>query len=124
MALAWSSLAAATADLHVVLDTDTAFLSASGSMPAYMRLMLSMSIVSDDTNCSVYSAIDAIILTGAMVNSDYVANGGDGYWMFAKARPVESKEPIDSEMVTDYIQRHSPLPRLQTGRLVILKKKK
>lgn len=51
---------------------------------------------------------------------EYMAQGGDDFKVLTGGKAVESEHPIDSEMLTEYVRRHSPLPKPQTGRLVIV----
>lgn len=53
-----------------------------------------------------------------VVLPEYIAKGGDFFDMLTKGRVVTSPEPVDAEMLSGYLSRHSPLPRPVTGRLV------
>ena len=52
---------------------------------------------------------------------EYLAKGGDGYTMLSKGLRVEAPDPLDTDVVTEYEQRHSPLPAPQTGRLKVIR---
>ncbi|MBO5491218.1 MAG: bifunctional metallophosphatase/5'-nucleotidase [Desulfovibrio sp.] len=53
-----------------------------------------------------------------VVVTSFLTMGGDFFDMLAKGRVVTSPEPVDAEMLSGYLSRHSPLPRPVTGRLV------
>ena len=56
-----------------------------------------------------------------VVLADYLARGGDGYTMLARGKRVEAPDPIDSDLVTEYVKRHNPLPAPRTGRLKVVR---
>lgn len=47
----------------------------------------------------------------------YLARGGDGYAMLAKGKVVTTPDPMDADVVGDYITAHSPLTMPQAGRI-------
>lgn len=50
--------------------------------------------------------------------SDYLADGGDGYAMLKKGRPVPAPDPLVLDVVTDYLRVHDPLTAPRSGRIV------
>ena len=50
--------------------------------------------------------------------SDYLADGGDGYAMLKKGRPVPAPDPLVLDVVTDYLRVHDPLSAPRSGRIV------
>ena len=53
--------------------------------------------------------------------AEYMAKGGDDFEILTKGRDVESARPIDSDMVIDYVSKHSPI-KVRPGRLIIHRK--
>ncbi|MBQ9451963.1 MAG: bifunctional metallophosphatase/5'-nucleotidase [Desulfovibrio sp.] len=53
-----------------------------------------------------------------VVVPEYIAKGGDFFDMLTKGKVVASPEPVDVEMISEYLKKHSPLPQPATGRIV------
>ena len=51
---------------------------------------------------------------------DYLERRGDGYAMLAKGTPVDAPDPVDADVLSAYIKKHSPLHTLPPDRLVKL----
>ena len=48
---------------------------------------------------------------------DYLERRGDGYAMLAKGTPVDAPDPVDADVLSAYIKKHSPLNSLPPDRL-------
>lgn len=48
---------------------------------------------------------------------DYLERRGDGYAMLGKGTPVEAPDPVDVDVLSTYIQKHTPLNSLPPDRL-------
>ncbi|MBQ7586160.1 MAG: bifunctional metallophosphatase/5'-nucleotidase, partial [Desulfovibrionaceae bacterium] len=53
-----------------------------------------------------------------VVLPDYIAQGGDFFEVLTHGKKVKSTEPVDVEMLSKYLSKHSPLPKPVPGRLV------
>ena len=48
----------------------------------------------------------------------YLTEGGDFFEMLRHGKRVASPEPVDADLLTEYLSRHNPLPRPSSGRMV------
>ena len=48
---------------------------------------------------------------------DYLERRGDGYAMLAKGMPVDAPDPVDADVLSAYIKKHTPLTSLPPDRL-------
>ncbi|MBR5734534.1 MAG: bifunctional metallophosphatase/5'-nucleotidase [Desulfovibrionaceae bacterium] len=49
---------------------------------------------------------------------EYIAKGGDFFDMLTTGKAVSSPEPIDVDLLSAYLAKHSPLPKPATGRII------
>ena len=52
-----------------------------------------------------------------MVLPVYLSQGGDGYSMLADGKVVSAPDPMDADIVGEYIKAQSPLSLPQSGRI-------
>lgn len=52
-----------------------------------------------------------------VILSDYMANGGDDYAMLKNGEKVPSPDPIITDLIEEYITKHSPITDIKRGRI-------
>lgn len=85
---------------------------ADASRPVGSRIVAAEIVAPDGTGTPL---LDAAVYR--IVLCEYLARGGDGFAMLSRGRAVAAPDPLDVDVVKAYLNIHSPLTNLATGRI-------